>query len=135
MASDAPEQRRLQQFQILLERQRQQVVDSGAVPFEPNRRDDAQVGFDEDGQPLNEMHQAISSSRNRARAGSLAQIDAALQRLRAAPDEFGLCQECEEPIEDRRLQIMPYAELCVECAAKQDGKRHPTTRKHLTDYR
>lgn len=126
---------RLRRIQQALEQKRQQLLDEGAIPIEPNRRDDGQVGQDEDGQPLNEMHQAISSSRNRARAGSLAQIDAALHRLRSAPDEFGLCQECEEPIEERRLEIMPHAELCVECQDKQDGPRHPTTRRHLTDYR
>lgn len=126
---------KLKNLEALLLRQREEILSAGDVSFEPNRVDDAQVGHDEDGQPLNEMLQAISSSRNRARTGSLAQIDAALRRLRDTPDEFGLCQSCEEPIEERRLSLMPHAELCVECQSKKDGRRHPSTRRHLTDYK
>ena len=34
---------------------------------------------------------------------------------------FGLCIECEEPIPAKRLELMPYVELCVECQQATDG--------------
>ena len=124
-----------QRHRKLLEETRDQILGEGDVPIEPNRRDATSVGMDEDEQPLNEMAQAIASSRNRARRGSLAQIQAALVRLGERPDEFGLCLSCEEPIPERRLSLMPYVELCVECQRKEDGPRQPSSRKSLTDYK
>ncbi len=118
-----------------LEKTRDQILAEGDIPIEPNRRDPTAVGRDDDEQPLNEMSQAIASSRNRARQESLAQIEAALRRLSEHPDDFGLCVECEEPIPERRLLLMPYVELCVECQRKQDGPRQPQSRKNLTDYK
>ena len=116
-------------------RLKEQMLAGGDIAIEPNRRDPAVVGGDEDEQALNEMNQSIASSRNKARSGSRAKIEAALARLEQSPDEFGLCQECEEPIEAGRLTLMPYVEYCVECQRSQDGMRRPSTRRHVTDYR
>jgi DnaK suppressor protein len=90
---------------------------------------------DEDAQPLAEMNQVIASSRNRNRTEVLARVMAALERLQADPDEFGNCTECGEPIAERRLAVMPYAELCVECQGANDGPKGPTGRRHLRDFR
>ena len=69
------------------------------------------------------MSQSIASSRNRNRAGVLARVLAALARLDDDPDSFGNCAECEEPIAAKRLELMPYVELCVECQQAKDGPR------------
>lgn len=42
----------------------------------------------------------------------LAEIDAALQRLYAAPDRFGTCEDTGEQIPFARLQIIPWARTC-----------------------
>ena len=63
----------------------------------------------------------------------LARIDRALLKLRDAPEEYGLCEECEEEIAPRRLHLMPHATLCAECHAKADPRRG-TTRRSSTDY-
>ena len=55
------------------------------------------VGGDEDEQPLNEMMQAIASSRNRNMDGVLARVVKALGKLRNDPDSFGECEECGDP--------------------------------------
>jgi RNA polymerase-binding transcription factor DksA len=41
---------------------------------------------------------------------------AALERLDAG--KFGLCENCGKPIAKERLNAMPYARYCVDCAAK-----------------
>ena len=74
------------------------------------------------------------SGRNRSRSDVLVRVVAALTRLDGDPESFGLCTECEEPISEKRLQLMPYVELCVECQAARDGKRGET-RKSLRDFR
>jgi DnaK suppressor protein len=112
-----------------------QIVAGGDIEIEPGRKDPAAVGSDEDEQPLNEMSQTIASSRNRARSDVLVRVVAALTRLDGDPESFGLCTECEEPISDKRLQLMPYVELCVECQQATDGPLKSRGRRHLRDFR
>jgi len=103
--------------------------------IEPNRTDPAQSGVaDEDAQALSEMLQVLASQRNRGQTELLGRIDRALARLAAEPEDFGLCQECEEPIPPRRLEVMPWALLCAPCQAKQEP-RLGVPRRKITDYR
>ncbi|HVZ75065.1 MAG TPA: TraR/DksA C4-type zinc finger protein [Polyangia bacterium] len=110
------------------------LLQGGDIEIEPGRSDDTAVGTDEDAQPLTEMSQAIASNRNRERATILRLTTAALARLDGEPEMYGLCTECEEDIPAKRLTLMPYVELCVECQAAKDGKRGGT-RKSLRDFR
>jgi DnaK suppressor protein len=112
-----------------------EILAGGDVEIEPGRTDPSAVGSDEDAQPLTEMSQSIASSRNRTRADVLARVTAALARIDDDPDSFGLCADCEEPISAKRLELMPYVELCVECQQAQDGPRSKGPRRHLRDFR
>ena len=33
--------------------------------------------------------------------------------------EYGICESCGDPIPLARLEVLPYATLCVACAAKE----------------
>lgn len=89
---------------------------------------------DEDAAPLDEMAKVIASNRNRTRAEELEQIDLALERLVDDPEGFGVCEQCEEPIALRRVELMPWARLCLECQHNRETDRS-SGRRHLTDYR
>jgi DnaK suppressor protein len=118
-----------------LARLRAAIVDAGPAPIEPNRRDPATTGVaDEDAQALSEMLQVLASKRNEGRTALLRQIDRALAKLADAPEDFGLCEACEEEIAPKRLALVPYATLCVACQAKRDPKLGGS-RKKLTDFR
>lgn len=125
--------KRLDHYRKRLLELKEEILAAGKMEIEPGRRDPSNVGADEDEAPLAEMLQVIASNRNRSRAGELARIDAALTRLERDPDDFGLCVACEEEIAARRLEAMPYVELCVECQAAKDSPRGGA-RRHLTDY-
>lgn len=112
---------------------RDEIIAEGDVPIEPVRKDVSDTGGDQDAQPLTEMSQVIASKRNRARADVLVRVTTALTRLEREPDAFGLCRECEEPI-GKRLEALPYVELCLECQGERDGARRPTGRRHLRDF-
>jgi DnaK suppressor protein len=112
-----------------------EILGEGDLEIEPGRNDPTAVGSDEDEQPLAEMSQTIASSRNRNRSAVLARVIAALGRLDGDPGSFGLCEECGDPIAGKRLALMPYVELCVECQQGHDGARPPTGRRHLRDFR
>ncbi len=114
-----------------------EILEEGDVTIEPARKDSTEVGGDEDEQPLTEMNQVIASKRNRSRTDVLAKVLVALKRLDEDPEGFGLCGDCGDPI-GRRLEAMPYVELCVECqaTADQDSKAvKGGRRRHAGDFR
>jgi len=118
-----------------LERLRAEVLRAGPARIEPNRRDPATTGVaDEDAQALSEMMQVLASKRNEGKAALLRTIDRALAKLAEAPEDFGLCEDCDEEIAPARLALVPYATLCVACQAKRDP-RLGASRKKLTDFR
>jgi DnaK suppressor protein len=47
-----------------------------------------------------------------------AQVRAALQRLEDGT--YGICESCEEPIGERRLDAIPWARLCIRCQSAAD---------------
>lgn len=49
----------------------------------------------------------------------LRRIEAALKRVEN--DEYGFCQECDEPIAPKRLEFDPTVTLCITCASKAEG--------------
>jgi DnaK suppressor protein len=114
---------------------RTEVTSAGPARIEPNRSDPATTGVaDEDAQALSEMMQVLASQRNRERAQLVARIDRALARLEASPEDFGLCEDCEELIPPKRLEVQPWATLCAPCQARREP-RSGTARKSLTDYK
>jgi len=118
-----------------LERLRAELVSTGPARIEPNRTDPVTSGVaDEDAQALSEMLQVLASQRNRGQAELVGRIDRALGKLATAPDDYGLCEDCEEEIDHRRLALMPYATRCPACQAKAEPKLGGR-RKKLTDYR
>src|SRR5574341_2550005 len=118
-----------------LQRLRAELLRTGPAKIEPNRTDPVSTGVsDEDAQALSEMLQVLASQRNRGQAELLAKVDRALRKLADAPDDYGLCEECEEEIPQKRLALMPYAHLCPQCQAKRDPPRGGV-RKKLTDFR
>jgi RNA polymerase-binding transcription factor DksA len=44
----------------------------------------------------------------------------ALHRMDAG--RFGICESCQKPIADERLEAIPYARFCVTCAASQSSR-------------
>jgi DnaK suppressor protein len=118
-----------------LEQLRADLLQAAPARIEPNRRDATASGVaDEDAQALSEMMQVLASKRNEGQAVLLRQIDRALAKLADAPEDFGLCEECDEEIAPKRLAVVPFATLCVACQAKRDPKLG-TSRKKLTDFR
>jgi DnaK suppressor protein len=52
-------------------------------------------------------------------SAELDQIDYALERIEAG--SYGVCEECEKPINAERLRALPFASLCVACKRSQEA--------------
>lgn len=48
---------------------------------------------------------------------TLEDLDAALEKFEAGT--FGMCESCGAPISEARLEAMPAARLCIDCASKR----------------
>lgn len=53
----------------------------------------------------------LAVSENESRQLTL--VDQALMRI--DDDEYGPCQNCEKPINPKRLTAIPWARFCIEC--------------------
>lgn len=121
-------------MQQRLERLRAGVLATGPAKAEPTRKDTSAVGVpDEDEQALAEMMQILASNRNRKQSDLIGAIDRALRKIAEQPASYGECEECGDPIAARRLELMPYVTLCLECQAEKDPRRG-TRRSSLTDF-
>ena len=60
--------------------------------------------------------QAMAKASAERRDALLRGIEAALGRIEDG--SYGLCRDCEEPIDPRRLEFDPTVLRCVDCAAK-----------------
>jgi DnaK suppressor protein len=60
----------------------------------------------------------ISSQLVEVESRELSQIEDALNRLKDG--HYGECEHCNKPIPLARLQAVPYATMCIECARRQE---------------
>jgi DnaK suppressor protein len=96
------------------------------VILETSRRADAEIDalraaerdpeFEEGAQSEHEQFTLARLSETQRR--EILQIDAAMARLEAG--EYGLCRDCDQEIDPRRLEALPYALLCTECATRRE---------------
>jgi RNA polymerase-binding protein DksA len=54
---------------------------------------------------------------------ALEQIDGALKRIEDG--SFGQCEQCSRKIPKPRLEAIPFAALCVQCASQQEQRHGP----------
>ena len=63
--------------------------------------------------------QAMAKASSNRRQNMLVKITAALKRVDEG--DFGLCRECEQPINPKRLDFDPTAIYCIDCASKDEA--------------
>ncbi|MBS1962564.1 MAG: TraR/DksA family transcriptional regulator [Bdellovibrionales bacterium] len=86
-------------------------------------REDIEVmnGGDEADQAADFQQKAAALAMRESSLKQLKEIDAALQRIE--DNEYGVCEETEEPIEEERLLALPWTRLSVEGAEIRDRRR------------
>ncbi len=65
-----------------------------------------------------ELNQSVALRLRDRERSLLHKIEIALAKIDAG--KFGVCDSCEEPIELKRLEARPVAELCVRCKEAQE---------------
>jgi DnaK suppressor protein len=62
--------------------------------------------------------QAMAQASGLRREATLRRIAAALKRVDEG--DYGVCLECGEPINQKRLEFDPTALLCIDCASRAE---------------
>jgi len=103
-------------FRKLLLDMRQQVLDQVKAKFE-STREGGELGDlgDNATRDLAAEYAYLFSDRLRKR---LLLIDEALEALTRG--DYGLCEDCEERINEKRLMLMPFTRWCVRCQSKRE---------------
>jgi DnaK suppressor protein len=85
-------------------------ADSLALEHEPG-----DVQFDEEGGEggTANVDREIDLYLSAQARATVVEIDRALEKI--DDGNYGLCEQCGQPIPDARLQALPYASLCVAC--------------------
>jgi DnaK suppressor protein len=63
--------------------------------------------------------QAMAKASGQRREAMLRNIEAALKRI--DDGDYGLCRDCDEPINPKRLEFDPTALRCIDCESKREG--------------
>jgi RNA polymerase-binding transcription factor DksA len=50
----------------------------------------------------------------------IAAVNLALASINRNDGTYGICQECEEPIRQKRLEAVPWAKYCIKCQESSD---------------
>ena len=90
--------------------QRDQDGDLSALPTHP-----ADLGTDE-------QQRELESSVNQNEADTLAEIDAALERLYRTPERYGVDERTGKPIPLARLEVIPWARYDVDGQTAQEAR-------------
>jgi DnaK suppressor protein len=62
--------------------------------------------------------QAMAQATGERRQAMLRNIEAALRRIESG--DYGLCHDCNEPIDPKRLEFDPTVLRCIDCASQAE---------------
>jgi DnaK suppressor protein len=107
-----------EQLRKILEDMRQEMLDEVKVQKERARNKDSMGDLgDHATSDMLAEYAHIFGERLRRR---LILIEEALEAIEDG--DYGSCEECEEPISEKRLQLMPFARFCVRCQSELERR-------------
>ena len=107
-----------EQLRKILEDMRQEMLDEVKVQKERARNKDYMGDLgDHATSDMVAEYAHIFGERLRRR---LILIEEALEAIEDG--DYGFCEECEEPISEKRLQLMPFARFCVRCQSELERR-------------
>ena len=112
--------RRFHQFEEQIKEQRRRLRQR--LVTEENDDPESRVPDDEGAAATRSLIADLELDSRQRRLKLLSDIEFALQRLKDGT--YGICESCGGEISEHRLQALPWAQLCLECAEKRQG--HPS---------
>lgn len=108
------DEKKLNHFREQLRQKERSIVELVQRTAAYGREKDAEI-LDIADQALDSYTKDFNFSKSSNDRQLLALVRAAIERLDT--DGFGVCLHCEEPIEPRRMEAVPWAQYCLKCQA------------------
>ena len=113
------DQKRLKAFRERLRLKKQEILEA----YNKNKT----YGMEADGEATQDVADKASNSYTKEFLFSLSnnereqlqQIDEALERMREGG--FGICAACQQAMNMKRVEAVPWARLCLSCQEKQES--------------
>jgi DnaK suppressor protein len=77
--------------------------------------------LDEGERSSHEQLASVAHGRSSVELQQLREIDEALVRIESG--DYGVCEDCDEPIDPARLEAIPETRLCIACAEQAASER------------
>jgi DnaK suppressor protein len=97
---------------------RKEIADQGGDPDSDDAAIDVERGFADSAHSTAERARLIAVMK--ALRSNLRWVDRALKKMDLGT--YGTCERCGNPIPTERLEALPWAILCVDCARKGEGR-------------
>lgn len=110
--------KKVQHFKEKLLKARQQIINSGVLSDLEDLKIKSDDLADEADLATNTINQQVSFSIREKEMTKLRRIEAALGRVEEGT--YGICLESGEEIEEKRLEVQPWAEFCIEVAEEHE---------------
>jgi len=97
---------------------RKEVEDQGGDPDSDDAEIDVELGFADSAHATAERARTLSVMK--ALRANLRWVNRALRKMDLGT--YGDCERCGQPIGLERLEALPWAILCIDCAHKGEGR-------------
>ncbi|MGH9679636.1 MAG: TraR/DksA family transcriptional regulator [Candidatus Acidiferrales bacterium] len=112
------DKKRLDYYKKKLQARRDELAKTIARTEEEGRTADDDPTVDLADKAANSSTQEFLFGQTNTDRAILQLIDEALQRIKSG--KYGSCVECEEELQQKRLEAVPWARYCVRCAEKHE---------------
>ena len=112
------DKKRLDYYKKKLQTRREELIKNIARTEEEGRTADDDPTVDLADKAANSYTKEFLFGQTNVDRTLLALIDGALARIKNG--SYGVCAECEEELQQKRLEAVPWARHCVGCAEKHE---------------
>lgn len=112
------DKKRLEYFRKKLEVKREELLKLIARTEEEGRTADEESNVDLADKAANSYTKEFLFGQTHHERSMLQLVEEALERIKE--DSYGQCANCEEEIQQKRLEAVPWARHCISCQEKQE---------------
>ena len=112
------EKKRLEYYKKKLQTRREELMKTIARTQEEGRAADDDQTVDLADKAANSYTKEFLFGMTNTDRTILNMIDAALKRINT--DEFGVCANCQDEMQQKRLDAVPWAKHCINCQEKME---------------
>lgn len=103
------------EYKEMLENRKNELVQRIANLTKDKTRSTGPLPMDFEEQAIAQENDEVVDGLDELERMEIIRIDSALERLESGT--YGVCTNCTRPIEDKRLNLVPYTHLCINCSS------------------